>query len=152
MRSERVRKSPAKGVVLVPDQPTIVFLTVCSKNRQPWISQRIVQEMLLETWSRARGWMIGDYLLMPDHLHLFCSPNDPAFTIEQWLVCWKREFTRRRLSDEWGWQRNSFHHRLRDSHEYAEKSHYVLENPVRLGLVKSPEDWPFRGRINNLGW
>ena len=50
------------------------------------------------------------------------------------------------------WQPNSFHHRLRRQENYTEKWNYVRENPVRKGLVKTPEDWPYQGMINNLRW
>jgi putative transposase len=111
-----------------------------------------VQESFEEIRRRADAWLVGYYLLMPDHLHLFCAPRDLHFTIEQWLAFWKREFSRKHLDQNWAWQRNGFHHRLRDPREYADKWRYVQENPVRKGLVGQPEDWPFQGTINTLRW
>jgi len=40
------------------------------------------------------------------------------------------------------WQENFFDHRIRsetDSH----KGEYILQNPVRAGLVEKAEDWPW---------
>ena len=48
------------------------------------------------------------------------------------------------------WQKDFFDHVLRSEESYQEKWHYVRENPVRAGLVKSWEDWPFRGEIFDL--
>jgi len=41
------------------------------------------------------------------------------------------------------WQRDFFEHRLRHDESRREKADYILRNPIRGGLVKHPEDWPF---------
>jgi REP element-mobilizing transposase RayT len=41
------------------------------------------------------------------------------------------------------WQRDFFEHRLRDNESFLERLDYVLQNPVRAGLVADWEDWPF---------
>ena len=35
---------------------------------------------------------------------------------------------------------------------YTQKWHYVRENPVRKGLVKDADEWPFQGMLNVLPW
>ncbi len=146
------RKAPAKGVKIPLSEPTILFLTVCTKNRAPWLAQKAVKSSLEGIWRKADAWLVGYYLLMPDHLHLFCAPRDLRFTVERWITFWKREFRRAHLNEYWEWQRNGFHHRLRQQREYEEKWQYVLENPVRKGLVKEPTDWPYSGMIHELRW
>ncbi len=42
------------------------------------------------------------------------------------------------------WQRDFFEHRLRSDESLDAKAGYILENPVRAGLVAKPEDWPYR--------
>jgi hypothetical protein len=37
-----------------------------------------------------------------------------------------------------------FEHRLQGDESLDEKAGYILENPVRAGLVAKPEDWPYR--------
>jgi hypothetical protein len=41
---------------------------------------------------------------------------------------------------------------LRRGESYGEKWQYVLEDPVRAGLVKHSRDWPYRGELNTLMW
>ena len=146
------RRAPAQGVHISLGQPTIVFLTVCAKNRRPWIAQPAVQTTLASVWREATAWLTGYYLLMPDHLHLFCAPNDLRFTIGQWTDYWKSQFRRRHLDQPWHWQRNAFHHRLRDPRQYHEKWAYNRENPVRASLVSHVDDWPHWGMIHELRW
>jgi hypothetical protein len=65
------RHRPRSGVLLYPNQPTIVLLNVCTHQRNPWLAQRAVHEALKQVWGEACAWLVGRYVLMPDHLHLF---------------------------------------------------------------------------------
>ena len=46
------------------------------------------------------------------------------------------------------WQQRFFDHLLRSSESYAGKWSYVLENPVRAGLVSTAAEWPFQGHVH----
>jgi putative transposase len=39
---------------------------------------------------------------------------------------------------------------LRSSDSYSQKWHYVKENPVRAGLIKRSDEWPWQGEIELL--
>ena len=45
------------------------------------------------------------------------------------------------------WQRGFFDHVLRSEESYAQKWAYVRDNPIRAGLVKRGDDWPYAGEI-----
>jgi hypothetical protein len=45
------------------------------------------------------------------------------------------------------WQSGSFHHRIRGFESAKAKREYMLNNPVRAGLVSSPDEWPYRGEL-----
>ena len=89
---------------------------------------------------------------MPDHLHLFCAARELDFTIEKWIRYWKREFNLKHKRSDWKFQSRGWHPRLRDGESYSEKWLYVQENPVRKGLVRKMEDWPFKGKVYDLVW
>ena len=146
------RRAPEHGVHEDGNQSTIVFLTVCSKGRQRWIAQRPVQDTLVECWRTSDAWLVGDFLLMPDHLHLFCAPRDRQYSLEEWVRWWKRRFSGRHLSCSGPWQRDFWDTRLRRPEHYERKWWYVRENPVRAGLIESADDWPFQGRLHELRW
>jgi len=146
----RQRRHPAKGVFIFLDRATIVFVTVCSRQREKTLATDAVHKALLQAWSKADLWMIGAYVIMPDHIHFFCSPNDESVSIEPWITFWRREFRRQFGNAAPRFQSDSFHHRLRDEESYAEKWEYVQANPVRARLVKRPEDWPYQGVLNEL--
>ncbi len=146
------RRTPAKGVHILPGRPNWVFLTVCTEKRSPWLAQSAVQGALHQIWQdQATAWLVSDYVLMPDHLHLFCAPRDLKFTIERWMGFWKDRFAKARLG--YGtFQAGGFHHRLRDDDNYARKWQYARENPVRQGLVPQASDWSFWGRVHEIHW
>jgi len=45
------------------------------------------------------------------------------------------------------WQEGFFDHVLRSDESYAQKWRYVVENPVRAGLVVTAEDWAYQGEM-----
>lgn len=154
------RRTPAKGVFPTPDGETLLFCTVCADDRSThWCTNREVLDALTAVWSRPiMHWLVGDFLLMPDHLHFFCAPASGVWTEpEAWTSYWKSEWHKemRSLSPNATppkWQRGLFHHRLRSEREFEDKSTYMLQNPVHAGLVKNPAEWPWHGRIHPLCW
>ena len=146
------RRTPAKGVHVMLGRSNWVFLTVCTEKRAPWLAQPSVQQTLHQIWQeQATAWLVSDYVLMPDHLHLFCAPHDLKFTIERWMGFWKDRFAKS-CPGHGPFQDGGFHHRLRDGEGYAEKWQYARENPVRHGLVCRAEDWLFWGRVHEIRW
>lgn len=55
------------------------------------------------------------------------------------------EFTR--IKRAWRWQDGYHDHKFRTPESETRKWEYVCLNPVRAGLVKRPEEWPFGGEI-----
>jgi putative transposase len=70
------RKHPAHGVLFVEGQPTIVFGTVCTKDRNPWLACDDVHALLCEVWRDATAWLLGRYIILPDHIHFFAGATD----------------------------------------------------------------------------
>ena len=84
-------------------------------------------------------WFADIAVLMPDHIHLIISVSRMT-TLSEVIRSFKRWAARDlRIS----WQRGFFEHRLRSYSSANQKFRYVLNNPVRGGLVKSADDWPF---------
>jgi putative transposase len=159
-RSTRLpaRKHPAHGVLIIESKPTIVFLTVCTKDRKRWLASAAVHEELRKAWHKADAWCVGRYVVMPDHIHLFTSPGKLEVSLDEWIQYWKSCFTREvrraklfRLPPH-PWQTDHWDTRLRKWQLYEEKWKYVRNNPVRHGLVQRAEDWPYQGEIQSLRW
>jgi putative transposase len=142
------RQKPALGVLILHRERTIVFVTVCTAKKQPWLACEAAHSLLVQWWTNATAWLVGSYVLMPDHLHFFAMPGDDRFTIEQWLQYWKSHFSKSHNNQGWNWQSKAFHHRLRNEEDPARFLRYMRENPVRAGLVKKWEDWQYAGKVH----
>ena len=141
---------PAQSVQVFFSRPTILFVSVNSKNRSPWLATDEVHTTLREVWREATAWRVGEYMIMPDHLHFFCALNDPDFAAEEWVTYWKRRFTVAHHRPNSRFQSKSWHHRIRSQRQYAEKLDYLRNNPMKAGLAKSYEEWPYKGTVFEL--
>jgi len=150
------RKHPAHiSPVERHNEPVIVFLTVCSKDRKRIFASGDVAQVIADAWIEATSWCVGRYVIMPDHIHLFCAPNVvPPEPLDQWVRYWKNNASKNwpRPNEHPIWQRDFWDTQLRRHENYDEKWEYVLENPVRAGLVTKSDDWPFHGELNVLAW
>lgn len=146
------RHHPAHGVRINPIERTIVFVTICTKYRKPWLATSETHQQLCEIWTDATAWRVGRYVLMPDHVHLFVAPGTPALPLDNWMRYWKSKFTKGHGVKSHRWQSHHWDTRLRHSQSYDAKWEYVMHNPARHGLVRRAEDWPFRGEIFHLPW
>jgi putative transposase len=135
----------------------VYFLTACTNQRRPILTNPRVPDLLIESWrasEKINGWVIGRYVVMPDHVHFFAQQMTDAKTLNAFIRDWKRwtagEIRRvSRLEAPIG-QSEFFDHVLRSAKSYEEKWIYVRENPVRAGLVTQAEAWPHAGECETL--
>src|SRR3954447_4400317 len=68
----------------------IVFVTVCTKDRKSLLANPEAHELLRTVWTGARNWVVGRYVIMPDHIHLFCAPLPLVpEALQPWVGFWK---------------------------------------------------------------
>ena len=145
------RRRPVHGVVEVVGNPILVAVTVCTKNRQGWLADQAVHDLLVNVWRGASAWAVGRYVLMPDHLHLYAGMAEEV-PLDNWVRYWKSQFTKRHGVSSHRWQTDHWDRRARSAEEYEDGWNYMNWNPVRAGLVEAPEQWPFSGTIHDLRW
>ena len=137
----------------------LYFLTVCTAKRQKILASPSSAAVLTESWQaapRVHGWTVGRYVIMPDHVHFFAAPEPEAKPLSAFMRDWKKWTTKALRADGIEspiiWQAEFFDHVLRSAESYAEKWHYVRENPVRAGLASSAETWPYAGEIELISY
>ena len=135
----------------------VYFITTCTFHRRKILASAEVATILVSEWKAAHkrhGWLIGRYVIMPDHVHFFCSAEPDPVTLEKLLQRWK-EWTSKLMTRELGvrqpiWQEEFFDHVLRSEESYSQKWDYVRQNPVRAELIADADDWPWQGKIEQL--
>jgi len=137
----------------------VYFVTCCTYDRQKLLANDAVYQEFLgfgRCGYSERNIAIGRYVIMPDHLHLFVrGPYD--FRLSGWVNQLKGCLTKQIRGSRYSscsrspvanvWQRGFFDHVLRSYESYSEKWRYVEQNPVRAGLVKNAESWPYAGEV-----
>ena len=128
----------------------IVFLTIATRDRLPVFSDPEFAITCIDTLkSQATNDTIGvtAYCFMPDHVHVLASVEGQIG-----ITRFVQQFKRRTTRDSWShgltgtlWQRSFHDHVLRESESTRSYVSYILENPVRRGLVKNWWDYPLSG-------
>lgn len=118
---------------------------------------RGVANILIDEWRNAHqphGWAIGRYVIMPGHVHFFCSAELNSKSLPAFMQAWK-QWTSKRIAREIKiaghiWQEEFFDHILRSSESYIQKWDYVKENALRSKLVSNSEQWSWQGEVESL--
>lgn len=135
----------------------IVFVTTTTLNRKRILTTDAFHILCCQVWAETQknqGWLVGRYVIMPDHVHFFCAPATNAKSLSVFVGKWK-EWTAKNAHSQLQfpkplWQPEFFDHVLRAEESYEEKWNYVRSNPVRAGLVTNSEEWPYQGELNEL--
>ena len=144
-------------------------LTFSCHKRMPLLSRDRTRFWLVEALDKARKrweFQIWAYVIMPEHVHILLLPVAPTYDISLILKTIKQSVARRavrflrRRAPEWlerlrvvrpggkieyrFWQQGGGYDRNIVELKTAWLSvDYIHNNPVRRGLVVSPQDWPW---------
>ena len=134
----------------------VYFITVCTHNRKKILARDDIYDVLvnaLRQKAKETGWRVGRYVIMPDHVHFFCTLTSPNSILSEFIGQWKgfctQKFREVGIKGPF-WQKEFFDHLLRSDESYKNKWEYVRHNPVRHRLCKSPDEWPYQGEIQLL--
>ncbi len=134
----------------------VYFITVCVAGRRRLLANSDSFAVLRSEWASARsryGWAVGRFVVMPDHVHFFCVSDETEKSKSlSGFVGGFKQWTSKAILGRLAlraplWQREFFDHLLRSGESYASKWEYVRNNPVRAGLARSADDWPYAGEV-----
>jgi REP element-mobilizing transposase RayT len=118
-----------------------------------WLEHPPIAQLVQDSlhYDDRRRYRLIAWCAMPNHVHLVCQPlqdvNGDPHSLPGILHALKGATARRanRALGRQGafWQPESYDHAVRDQSELQRIIAYVLNNPVRAGLVSQREDWPW---------
>ena len=136
------------------------FITCSCYRRHPLLGTAESRDLflqLLEITRRRYQFVVAGYVVMPEHFHLLISePQEctPSTVMQALKLSYARRVLaakkRRRNETEARpsvevpqriWEARFYDFNVWTSRKRAEKLRYMHENPVKRGLVKSPELW-----------
>jgi len=133
--------------VLSPSR-TFFVTTKTSMGRALLQSERNATLLIdvLRSYVAGRKFQLHDFVVMRDHVHLLITVGGDM-TIERAMQFVKGGFSFR-LRKESGylgevWQRGFSEVRVDDRESFLRYRDYIAENPVKAGLVDSPEEFPY---------
>ncbi|MBZ5503916.1 MAG: transposase [Acidobacteriia bacterium] len=101
---------------------------------------------VLRSYVAAGKFVLHDFVVMPDHIHLLFT-LDQLMSVEKAMQLVKGGFSYR-AKKELGyagevWQKGFSEVRILDRKSFLSHRDYIEQNPVKAGLVDSPEKFPF---------
>jgi putative transposase len=133
----------------------VYFVTLVAAGRRTMFLDSRVAEATLECLRDLRArlkFYVYCYCLMPDHFHALMGVGESEKTLGGICGAFKSLSTRAYWHWYEGrlWQRQFFDHIIRNEEDFFETMEYIKLNPVRKGLVKAWEQWPYTGRLDWL--
>lgn len=138
-------------------QPNYVyFITICAaESQKPFLSEKIASVIAesIDFLRSKKNVLVFAYCLMPDHLHLLVSLPEKSESLSK-IVGDFKSYTTKIYRDQTNqyrlWQRGFYDHIVRKQEDLKEMALYILNNPVREGLVRNSEDYKYCGILDLL--
>ncbi len=86
------------------------------------------------------------WVIMPNHIHFLATPfeNVELRTIAHSIKSYTAHEANKLLNRSGQfWQHEPFDRYIRNGKHYSSVIRYIENNPVKAGLCKEPEEWPF---------
>lgn len=130
--------------------PIIVSFTLCVKDRKELFNEKgiynIFESIFLNELKKHKCEAYV-YLFMPDHAHILLSGKESDSDIKKCIDGFKQQtgFWLYKNLSTYKWQKDYYDHILRKEEEIKTQIDYILNNPVRAGLVEEWQNYKFKG-------
>ena len=135
----------------------VYFVTMCTANKQPYFLDSRMAKIIEDEMTfrkEKKEIKLFCYCIMPDHLHLlFSLTSDFQKRLQDWVSAFKR-FTAKASFALYDvrplWQKNFYDHVVREDESLLEIAKYIIQNPVRKGIVSKWESYPYSRMVDPL--
>jgi putative transposase len=126
-------------------------LTFCTRGRAPLFVSSHVVDAAVAQFQRTTDqelFALLAYCFMPDHVHMVVEGESEKSDLRRTASLMKQRSAyvfRIAFNVAWLWQEGYYERVLRSDEATDVVIRYVLDNPVRAGLVERHQDYPFLG-------
>jgi len=144
-KKHRLPKEYYKGRV------SVAFTLCLKENTRLFTKPEIVTiftDILTSVVTKAYC-IVPVYCFMHDHQHVIITGTSGDADVWKTMVSYKQKtgFWMSENEPKVRWQKDFYDHVIRTHKDIAAQVRYILDNPVRKGLVSSWEDYPFKGSV-----
>ena len=119
-----------------------------------WLRDEEIATLIMDSlhYRHKKVYTLETFTVMSNHVHVLFTPlprgeNDEYHALSAIMHSLKRHtaLNANRILGREGafWQSESYDHVVRDQDDLQRIVHYIMHNPVKAGLVKEWEDWPW---------
>lgn len=129
----------------------VFFVTTGTKNRKrlfvtPEVSASLREIIAREV--RRRNARLYGYVLMPSHIHLLVGLSGGGLELSAFMRIIKSLSWRLLFSDSPGiWMPRFDDVAIYSETQFRVKLNYIHNNPVKAGLAKTPEEYPYSSAL-----
>jgi REP-associated tyrosine transposase len=130
------------------------FVTFCTKNRERAFTIPAFAEIVVDALrqiDRERRIKLIAYCIMPDHVHVYFTKLDAAKHLSR-IVADIKAYITKRIGRSFEWQRGYWDEIVRSFEDPRDVIAYILNNPVRAGIVADFRDYRFSGPHEHAMW
>jgi putative transposase len=104
-------------------------------------------ESILAAELKARNCSSQVYLFMPDHAHIIVSGDSEVSDIKKCIDIFKKKtgFWLYKNKPDYKWLKDYYDHILRKEEDSKIQIKYILNNPVRAGIVENWKQYKYKG-------
>ena len=126
------------------------LITSVTRNRSPSFRDHDFAQATakqIPPFFSSRDFAVSAYCLMPDHVHLLLEGTTDAADLREAVRVWKQlvGYAWKCRTNTHLWQIGFHDHVLRETDDTRAVVRYLLNNPVRAGLVQDPSKYPWSG-------
>lgn len=145
-KRKRIRLDPS----LYTEPGVVALITIAARDRESVFRNHCLAQSCIEALSQQADYneiAVLAYCFMPDHAHLLLRV-DGATGIIAFIHALKIRTTRHAWDHDLTgslWQQSFYDHLVREHEDPGKYIRYILENPIRGGLVDQWRAYPFSG-------
>jgi putative transposase len=126
------------------------FLTICTWQRRTWFEDEPAATWMTEQikqFFEARRFAVIAFCVMPDHVHLLLEGLAEDADLKAVMHVWKltTAFEWKQRTGSRLWQAGYYDHIVREDDSVVGIVRYILDNPLRAGLVAEGGSYRFSG-------
>jgi len=126
------------------------FITIRSEGfKHHFVNEEVVTKVIeiLKSTAEQENFLVWAYCFMPDHVHLLIEGKNSNADMKHFVVSFKQK-TAYWFKGIYGvqlWGANYYEHVLRNDEATRAAARYIIQNPVRKGLVEDFSKYPYSG-------